>query len=168
MSDNYTRQELLDLGFATVGDNPVVSRDVRFYAIEGSIGNDIRIDSYSILTGNIELGDNVHISPFCFLSATGGKIAMAANSGIGSHVALLTRSDDYAAPDLANHAKLEGDITIGKRTIVGTGCKIFPGITVGHDVSIGANCAVASDIKAGDVVISRGAALITVSNRLES
>ena len=87
---------------------------------------------------------------------------------MGSHVALLTRSDDYTAPDLADHDKLEGDIVIGERTNIGTGCKIFPGITVGHDVSIGANCAVTTDVKAGDVVISRGAALITVSNRLDS
>ena len=168
MEDNYSRQELMALGFSEVGDNLMVSRDVRFYAIEGKLGDGVRIDTYGILSGNIELGDNVHISPFCFLSATGGKITMKPNSGIGPHVAILTKSDDYTAADLTSSDKVAGDITVGENCIIGSGCKIFPGSTIGHDASLGSNCIVTGDINPGDIVVSRSASLITVSNRLQS
>ncbi len=168
MSDLYSKDELLALGFSSVGDDTLIARDVKFFAIEGSIGDRVRIDTYAILTGHIELGDDTHVSPFCFLSATGGKITMGAGSGIGPQVSLLTKSDDYNSEDLGDKGKLSGDISIGERTILGAGCKVLPGATVGSDASIGSNCVITSDVKAGDQVVSRGAALITVGNRLES
>ncbi|MDA0979578.1 MAG: acyltransferase, partial [Proteobacteria bacterium] len=68
----YSREELLALGFESVGADVMVSRDVRFFAISGSLGDRVRIDTYCIVTGQVELGADVHIAPLCFLSATGG------------------------------------------------------------------------------------------------
>ena len=165
--DNYAAEELTALGFSSVGKNVVVAREVRFYAIEGFLGDNVRIDTYCILTGNIELHDNVHIAPLTFLSATGGKISMGAGAGTGPQVAMLTKSDDYTAADLEQAGKLSGDITVGAGTIIGAGCKLLPGITIGEEASIGSNCVITSDIRAGDMVVSRGAANITIGNRYD-
>lgn len=165
MSNLFSREELLALGFASVGNDVTVSRDVRFFAIEGSLGNNVRIDTYTIVTGHIILEDDVHLSPLCFLSATGGKITMEKGSGIGPQCAILTKSDDYTRTDLAAEGKVAGDIRIGSNTIIGAGCKVFPGVNIGADASIGGNCLITNDVKPGDMIISRGASSITVGNR---
>ncbi len=165
MTNNYTREELLELGFSSVGNDVIVSRDVRFFAISGSIGNQVRIDTFTILTGDIELEDNVHLSPLCFLSATGGRITMEKGSGIGPQCAILTKSDDYTRDDLEKEGKVSGPIHIGHHTIIGAGCRIFPGVTIGPEASIGGNCMITSDVNAGDMVVSRGASTITVGKR---
>ena len=165
MDNNFTSEELLALGFSSVGNNVIVSRDVRFYSITGSLGDSVRIDTYSVITGDVSLGNHVHIAPLCFLSATGGKISMADGSGMGPQVALLTKSDDYTAPDLTADSKVEGDIVIGANAIIGSGCKILPGVTIGSNVSIGSNCVITSNVKNGDIIVSRGASNLTVGNR---
>lgn len=164
---NFSRDELLEMGFSSIGNNVVVSRDVRFFAISGSMGNNVRIDTFTILTGDIVLEDNVHLSPLCFLSATGGRIIMEEGSGIGPQCAILTKSDDYTRSDLSSEGKVAGDISIGQNTIIGAGCKIFPGVTIGREASIGSNCMITSDVKGGDMVVSRGASNITVGNRAD-
>ena len=164
--DNYSREELLELGFSKVGADVVVSRDVRFFAIEGSLGDRVRIDTYSIITGHVVLGDDVHIAPLTFLSATGGRITMKNGSGTGPHVAILTRSDDYTAADLDDGAKVESDITVGTNAIIGSGCKLLPGAHIGDNASLGSNCVISGEVAAGDMVVSRGASTITMGNRL--
>jgi len=166
-SDNneFSKKELLEIGFEEVGSNVQISRDVRFFAIKGRLGNNVRIDTYSILSGHIELFDNVHIAPLCFLSATGGKIMMAAGSGMGPQVAMLTRSDDYTAASTKAADKVYGHILVGENSILGAGGKILPGVNIGDNVSIGSNCVVSSDIQAGEMVVSRGASLVTVGHR---
>ena len=162
----YSREELLALGFESVGADVMVSRDVRFFAISGSLGDRVRIDTYCIVTGQVELGADVHIAPLCFLSATGGRISMARGSGMGPQVAMLTRSDDYTTADLGAGDKLSGDIIVGENSIIGAGCKILPGVTIGHDASIGTNCVISRDVNAGDMIVSRGASNLTMGNRI--
>ncbi len=165
---NYSREELLALGFTEVGEDTVISRDVRFFAITGKIGNRVRIDTYTIVTGHVVLEDDVHLSPLCFLSGAGGCITMARGSGIGPQVAILTKSDDYTAADLdtGDDSKIAGDISIGAQSILGAGCKVFPGVTIGNNVSIGSHCLINKDVKDGDMLVSRSATVMTLGNRL--
>ena len=168
MMTNLSREELLALGFSKVGEDTHVSRDARFYSVSGSISDGVRIDAFAIITGEVHLGVQTHISPHCFLSATGGVITMEDCAGIGPQVCLLTKSDNYTAADLTRENKLAGDIRLGRYCILGAGCKVFPGVTIGEQASVGSNCVVSRDIAPGDIVVSRGAPLISVGNRLES
>ena len=90
---------------------------------------------------------------------------MQQGSGIGPQCAILTKSDDYTREDLGEEGKVAGDIRVGSNSIIGAGCKIFPGVTIGAGASIGGNCMITNDVKPGDMVISRGASTITVGNR---
>ncbi len=165
MSDIYSKEELLNLGFKVIGKGALVSKEARFFAIVGELGTGVRIDAYSILTGRIFLGKNVHISPFCFLGGTGGAIRMGANSGLSTHVSVFTKSADYSNPSLAGTLKLTGNVFIGNYSIVGSGSTIMPGSKIEGQVSIGCNSVINGSIKAGSVIVNRGIGLVTLSRR---
>lgn len=167
MYNLYDKEELLNFGFEAVGENVMVSRDARLFAVSGSLGNGVRIDAFAILTGHIELGADVHISPFCFLNGTGGIIKMDANSGVSSHVSIFTKSADYTGDDLLTAAKITGDVHVGANSIIGAGCKIMPKVTIETNVSIGCNCVINSDIENSSIIVNRGMGLITLSRRGE-
>ncbi|MFC1497426.1 acyltransferase [Verrucomicrobiota bacterium] len=165
MSDIYSKAELMDMGFDKVGDDVAVSRDTRLFAIQGSLGDGVRIDAFSILTGNIILGNHVHVSPFCFLAGTGGKITMGNYSGIASHVSIFTKSADYRTLESENTEKVKGDVSIGEYSIIGSGTRIMPDITISEHVNIGCNCIVNHNIEKDSILVSRGTGLVTVSKR---
>ena len=165
MANIYTKEELLNLGFKFIGKGSIVSKDARFFAIVGELGEGVRIDAFSILTGRIFLGKNVHISPFCFLGGTGGTIRMGPHSGLSTHVSVFTKSADYSKQSLTAVSKLTGNVSIGEYSIVGSGSTLMPGVKIGKQVSIGCNSVVNGSIKAGSVIVNRGLGLITLSMR---
>ncbi len=164
MSNLLTKEELLELGFSSVGENVVVSPDARFFAINGSLGDNVRIDAFAILTGNITLGNNVHISPFCFLGGTGGKIEMANRSGLSTHVSIFTKSDDYTTTNKGAD-KVSGDVIIGEGSIIGSGSKIMPGVTIGEEVRAGCNTVLSKDVESGSIIVSRGIGIVTLASK---
>ena len=53
----YTNDELLDLGFQCVGSHVLISRKASLYGTKGmQIGDNVRIDDFCILSGEITLG----------------------------------------------------------------------------------------------------------------
>ncbi|MGD2117442.1 MAG: hypothetical protein PVG66_03725 [Chromatiales bacterium] len=165
MQSLYSREQLIELGFEQVGKDVRVSCDARLFAINGRLGDSVRIDAYAILTGHIVLGNSVHISPFCFLGGTGGVIEMQDHAGLSTHVSVFTKSDDYSDA-VVGADKLTGDVFIGERSIVGSGCTIMPGVQIEHDVSVGINCVINQKLDKGSLVVNRGIGLVTLANRL--
>ena len=161
----YSRDELLAFGFESVAEETFVSRDARLFAIQGKLAEGVRIDAFAILTGHIELGVGVHISPFCFLGGSGGRIKMQDHSGISTHVSIFTESDDYSHENREAGHKIGGDVTIQAYSILGAGCKVMPGTTIHEKCSIGCNCVINQDIPAGSNIINRGLSLINLGQR---
>ena len=61
----YTNDELLDLGFQCVGSHVLISRKASLYGTKGmQIGDNVRIDDFCILSGEITLGSNIHIGAY--------------------------------------------------------------------------------------------------------
>ena len=165
MNDALTTEELLARGFREVGKGVQVSRDARFFGVDGVLGDEVRIDAFAILTGRIRLHAGVHISPFSFLSGAGGVIEMHPGSGVASRVTIYTKSADYTGSEVSASKKVAGDVSIGENSIVGTGSTIMPGVSIGPNVSIATNSVVTKDIEAGSIVINRGLQLVTVGRR---
>jgi acetyltransferase-like isoleucine patch superfamily enzyme len=157
-----TKEALLALGFSQVGDDVKVSPLARLYAIEGSLGNRVRIDDFAILTGQIELGDDVHVSPFCFLGGTGGRIRLEHGAGMSTHVSLFTKSDDYSRAQAGPRDKVCGDITLGRYTILGAQCVVLPGADIGEGCNFGVGCVVSGAIPAGRAYVSMGIKMVNV------
>ena len=102
-----------------------------------------------------------------FLGGTGGVSQMDDNAGLSSHVSIFTKSADYRVIDLENSDKVEGDVHIGKNSIIGSGSKIMPCITIGDNVSVGCNCVIGKNIEGGSIIVSKSLALVTLDRRVK-
>ena len=68
MNSFYSQEELQSMGFKELGANVLVSRKASIYGAEKiSLGNNVRVDDFSILSGRIEIGNHVHIAAYVAL-----------------------------------------------------------------------------------------------------
>ncbi|MCD7749795.1 MAG: acyltransferase, partial [Oscillospiraceae bacterium] len=62
----YTNQELKEMGFRALGRQVLISRTCRIYTPDTiSLGSHVLIDDFTILNGDITIGNHVHISSNC-------------------------------------------------------------------------------------------------------
>lgn len=161
---HLTARELRRRGFHTIGTDVRVSRHVQCHILSGSIGDGCRIDDYCILTGNVVLGPQTHISPFVFLSGAGGSLELGTRVGIGSHSAVFTKSEAYdSRRDRQSDFRLMGDVKIGEFSILGKGVTVLPGSLIGRGCVIGVGCVIASSVPAGAYLISPAARTVQKS-----
>lgn len=141
----YTNRELKEIGFKSLGRQVLISRTCRIYTPEEiSIGSHVLIDDFTILNGEITVGDHVHISSNCELYAGEASITIGAFSGISSRCAFYATSDDFSGASLNNPTVPKSfrneknlPITLGKHVLIGTGCSVLPGVTIGEGCSFG-------------------------------
>lgn len=142
-----TLNEILDLGFKSVGTNVLLSAVASFYnpgAIE--IGSNVRIDDFCILSAGkngIRIGNNVHLGAYCLLTGSGG-VTMEDFSGLSSRVSIYTSNDDYSGETLTNPTVPDAfknvssaPVVLKKHVIVGCGAVILPGVEVGEGTAVG-------------------------------
>ena len=142
----YTEDELKTLGLKQYGKNVLISRKSSIYNAENiSIGNNVRIDDFSLLSGHIVLGDYTHVSAYSSLFAGDSLITMEDYSSISSYVCIYAVSDDYSGKSMANptipeeYKKVKkAPVKLCKYVLVGTGSKILPGVEIREGTSVGA------------------------------
>ena len=92
----YTQEELKAFNFASLGENILISRLARIYGAQSiSIGNNVRIDDFVILSGKVEIGSFVHLGAFS--SITGGKVGVKIGDfcGMSSQSKIFATTDDF-------------------------------------------------------------------------
>lgn len=145
----YTEVELQSIGFKAIGKRVLISRKVSIYNPETiSIGSDVRIDDFCVLSGGsgLSLGNFVHVACYCGLFA-GSGIIIGDFSGLSAQVLIYSQSDDYSGNSLTNpiiplHYKPKfqmGSVVLGKHVIVGAKSTILPGAILAEGVAIGAH-----------------------------
>jgi len=142
----YQPQELAELGLKSYGKNVLISRKCSIYGASNiSIGNNVRIDDFCVLSGKIEIGNFVHIGAASLLFGGEYGIIMKDFSGLSSRCVIYTESDDYSGEWMTNPAIPDefrkvygGQVTIGKHAIIGTGSTILPNVEIGEGSSVGA------------------------------
>ncbi len=145
MDSFYTEPELMALGLKKVGKNVKISRFASLYAPSDiSIGNNVRIDDFCILSGEITLGNNIHIAAGCFMFASDAGIEMQDFSTISSRVVVYAISDDYSGATMTNPTVPEEfknvqkeKVVIHKHVVVGTSTVILPGVSIGEGCAVG-------------------------------
>lgn len=143
-----TREEIEGIGFASVGENVLLSSKASWYgASRIHIGNNVRIDDFCVLSageGGIFIGDFIHVAVFSSLIGA-GKMTLNNYANISSRVSIYSSNDDYSGQFMTNPmlpAELtnvrHAPVNIGMHAIIGSGSIILPGVNIGNGVAIGA------------------------------
>ena len=155
MNGYLSREQLLEMGFASVGEDVLISDKACFYgASKMRIGNHVRIDDFCLLVGNISIGNYIHICAYSSLHASSGSIDIGDYANLSSRTTIYAASDDYSGEYMTNPMVpkkfthiIYSDITIGKHVIIGTGCSLLPGATIPEGCAIGAMSLVKSALE---------------------
>lgn len=139
-------KELKNIGFYQVGDNVKISSKASIYEVERiSLGSNIRIDDFCVLSGNISIGNNVHLSTHVSLTATIEPLLVDEGSTISYGSKLFTASDDFGGDymfnptySLSERNVIHRSITIEKFVAIGALCTIMPGSHIGTGAVVGA------------------------------
>lgn len=155
MTSFYTEEELQGLGLKSCGKNVLISRKTSVYGAENiSIGDNVRVDDFCILSGRITLGNHIHVSAYAALYGAEMGIEVGDYVSISSRTSIYAVSDDYSGEFMTNPTLPErfrgvtsAPVRIGKHAIIGASSVVLPGVTVGEGASFGAfslikeNCA---------------------------
>lgn len=141
----YTREELENMNFKSLGENVLIDRLTQIYKPEKiSLGNNVRIGSYCILSGDINIGNYVHIASYSLLNG-GGGIDIGDFVAISSFVRILTENSDFSGESFATpmiDINYRNDIIlktkIKKHVVIGSGSLILPGCHLEDGVAVGA------------------------------
>jgi galactoside O-acetyltransferase len=144
-SSFFSIEELNQIGFKSIGQNVLISRFARFYSPEFiEIGNNVRIDDFCILSGNIKFGSFIHISAYCALYGKFG-IEIEDYSGLSPRCTVFSASDDFSGeypigPMISSEfTNVTGGKVIIKQFVqIGAGTVILPNLTINRGVAIGA------------------------------
>lgn len=161
MSNSFLNaEELAKIGLKSYGTNVLVSQKTSFYSPENiSLGDNVRIDDFCILSGNITLGSHVHISAFSALYGRFG-IRMEDYSGLSPRCTLFSAMDDFSGEYLigpmVDESKTHltgGLVHIKKYSQIGAGSIIFPSIIIEEGVAVGALSLVMQNLEAWTIYV---------------
>lgn len=153
MGSFYSDIELKELGLKSYGKNVLISKKCSIYAPEKiSVGNNVRIDDFCIISGDVTLGNNVHISAYSALYGAEG-IEFKDHSGCSSRTTIYSAMDDFSGDYLIGPMHSEetthvtgGKVTIGQYVQLGAHCLVFPNVTLHTGSVVGALSLVTKDI----------------------
>lgn len=142
----YSDEELESLGLKKFGKNVLISKDSRiFNPSKLSVGDNVRIDALTLLTGEIQIGKYCHIPPFCSLGG-GNKITAGNFVTFSTHIAVFTANADYVnGSSLTNptipkefRKRESGPVDIHDHVLMGSHSVILPNSVLKEGTVFGA------------------------------
>jgi acetyltransferase-like isoleucine patch superfamily enzyme len=152
----YSREELLNIGLKTFGNDVFISNKCSIYNAQNIvIGNNVRIDDYCVLSagvGGIIIESYIHIGVYTSIIG-GGKVILEDFCNISSKVSIYSSNDDYSGEFMTNPMVnnkytnvTNQDVIIGKHVIIGSGSVILPCVTLNEGCAIGSLSLVKNDV----------------------
>lgn len=146
MNSFYSKEELNGIGFASFGENVLISKKTSIYnAHKISIGNNVRIDDFCILSGKITLGNYIHIAAYSALYGGDKGVEFEDFTGLSSRGTIYAVTDDYSGEALTNptipdeYKKIHsGKVVLEKHVLIGASSVILPGVILAEGSSFGA------------------------------
>jgi maltose O-acetyltransferase len=118
-------------------------------------------DVESLVQMGMKVGRDVHIEhrvlfdvSHCWLISIGDEVTLAPRVHILAHDASTKRHLGYS--------KI-GRVSIGRKTFIGEGTIILPGVTIGENVIIGAGSVVSNDIPDGSVAVGNPSKVVAIT-----
>lgn len=145
-----TLKELNAIGFKKVGNNVLIDKTVLIpNPRRVCIGNNVRIDNGVLLStssGEIIIGNNVHIAPQCLIySSTTHKVVFKNHTGLAAGCKLYGKMENYDGEHLMNPTHnnddldiISGDIILEKYATLGCDTVLFPGSVIPVGTVLGA------------------------------
>lgn len=153
-----SNDEIKKIGFKSYGTNVLISDKASIYSPETiSIGSNVRIDDFCIISGAVTLGDYVHISAF---SALYGKMGIEIGDfcGLSPRCTVFSASDDFSGEYMISplvpmqFTNVQGGLVkIEKFVQVGSGCVILPNVTLKQGCAIGSMSLITSNINSWEI-----------------
>lgn len=146
MSNFLSEEELKELGLKEYGEDVLIGRHAVLYSPEKlSMGNHVRIDDFTIISGKVTLGNHIHISQFCGLYGGDEGIVMEDFSGLSSKCSIYAVSDDYSGASMTNPmvparykpGSISSPVRIKRHSIIGCNSVVLPGVTVAEGTAVG-------------------------------
>ena len=147
MGTFYTPEELKELGIKEFGENVKISRNAMLYHPEKLVlGHDVRIDDFTVISGNVRLHNYVHLSQFCGLYGDEAGIEIEDYTAVAAKCSIYAVSDDYVGPSVPTPmvpmkyktTMIKEPVHIGKYSILGVNTVVLPGVTIGEGTTVGA------------------------------
>jgi len=133
-----------DAAIVAIGDN--ITRDRLSERLRSSGERIISaIHPTAIVVGGVEIDDGAMVCAGA-IAATGAAIGRGVILNTGSSIDHHCRVGEYA------HIAPGGEVSIGRRVLVGIGARVLPRITVGHDAVVGAGAVVIRDVPPRTIV----------------
>lgn len=151
------------LGNVQIGERSIVQNNVILDAtrMESNkefiyIGTGVKIEYGSQIYswgGEVRIGDNCSINPYCLIYGTGGvtignDVRVATNTIIVASMHKFERTD-ISITKQGYEAK---GILIGNDIWIGAGCRILDGVTIGNGAILAAGAVVTKDVPAYSIV----------------
>lgn len=149
-----TEDQLLGIGFKEVGRNVKLSSKTSIYTPERiSIGSNVRIDDFCIISGDVKIGSYVHIASYTGLFGVYG-IVLEDFVSLSARILVYSGNDDYSGEHMVNPTVpkefahvTKAPVVFRKHSAVGAGSIILPGVTVGEGCVVGAMSLVNRDLE---------------------
>lgn len=154
MDSFYDEKELKQIGFKKIGQDVKISRKVSIYSPENiSIGNHVRIDDFSILSGEIEIGNYVHISAYTALYGKFG-IKIGNFCGCSPRTIIFSATDDFSGEYMISplvpeeYTNLQkGPVELKDFVQIGANSIIMPNIIIHEGAVTGAFSFIKNDLE---------------------
>lgn len=149
----YSEDELSDLGLRHFGKNVLISRRCSIYTPDTiSLGDNVRIDDFSLLVGNITIGNYVHISAYAALYGKFG-IEIGNFCGVSPKAIIFSASDDFSGEFMISPMVPKEFVNLNTGTVVlhdfcqvGAQSIIMPGVKMHEGAVCGAISLVKHDL----------------------
>lgn len=144
MEGYYTEDELKEFGFKSIGKNVLISKKASVYMPSHMvIGNNVRIDDFCMIVGDITLENYIHIAPYASIHGTGGgTVHIMSYSAVGAYSTIYSGSNEINSGALVGNVPSEyvkikySDIVIEKHATIGVRSVILPGTYIAEGVAL--------------------------------
>jgi acetyltransferase-like isoleucine patch superfamily enzyme len=141
-----TDKEMHGMGFKSLGLNVKISTKASIYDCNQiEIGDSSRIDDFCVISGKINIGCHVHLTPMCLVAGGEKGVLIGDFVTMAYGVKVFSQSDDYSGQTMTNSTvpgkyknEYKDRVVIKKHSIIGAGSIVMPGVILEEGVSIGA------------------------------
>lgn len=146
MSNFLSEKELAEIGLKAYGKNVLIGRHVVLYSPgKLTLGDNVRIDDFTIISGKVTMGSYIHVSQFCGIYGGDEGIVMEDFSGLSAKCSVYAVSDDYTGHSMTNPmvpakykpTSISKAVHIGKHAIVGCNSVVLPGVDIPEGAAVG-------------------------------